>query len=119
MSEPGPLTQQEQSSELLPQPQRQQRWMPRFLFLCALLALLGLAATIFGVAGRPIGGAGSGPYNALVAEILFTSQAALVMSSIGYTLFLFGLLLIQRACRQQQAPNSSSWRCQTIKIGSS
>lgn len=97
MSEPGPLAQQPQDHALLPLPQGQQLWTPRFILLCALTALLGAAATIFGVAGRPIGGVGSGPYNALVAEILSSGQAALVMSAVLIVVCLAGLWLARSA----------------------
>jgi hypothetical protein len=95
MSEPEPLAQPNQGNALLPLPQRQQRWTPRFILLGALIVLLGLAATIFGALGRPIGGTGSGPYIALLAEILSANQAALAMNGALIGACVAGLWLVR------------------------
>lgn len=52
--ESEPLDVQQQSDTPL-SPEKPREWTPPFKFLVTLVALIGLAATLFGISGRPIG----------------------------------------------------------------
>jgi hypothetical protein len=70
------------------------RWTPRFLSLCALIALLGLAALIFPFLGESIGSGAHG-FGALISGILYTYLASLVMFSALLVVCLVGLWLVR------------------------
>ncbi len=86
-SEPGPLADQNVGNEALP-PAKLQLWTPRFILICALLALLGIAAALFGAAGKPIGGGET------YGSLLSAHQAAFILTVVLIGVCLSGLWLV-------------------------
>ncbi len=75
-------------------PEKPRRWTPRFIWLCALTALLGAAALIFAFLGKYIGNTAHG-FGALFSGFLYTSLASLVMSSALLVVCPVGLWLVR------------------------
>ncbi|HLW03914.1 MAG TPA: hypothetical protein VKT82_35025 [Ktedonobacterales bacterium] len=92
--ESEPLAAQPQSDEPV-LPEKPHPWAPPFRFLVALVALIGLAATLYSFVGKPIG---SNPfYSSLISYVASANQAALVLNSVFVVVGVAGLWFTRSA----------------------
>jgi hypothetical protein len=88
-------TQQPDNEPVLPEKPR--TWTPPFRFLVALVALVGLAATLYGVAGRPLGNISYPSSQGVEYYVLAGEQAAFLLTCLFLAVCVAGLWLTRRS----------------------